>query len=506
MSRTCDDCGSSWDGGATFCGLCGGLLDEGLRTRVVRDADGGGWWRRPWVGVVVVLLLVGGAVAAVPRLSIERTPPVDGEIGVPEDDDLNAAPAAAGRRLVSSEPPEVRCTVDDDPVECVGWSRRVAPSESAERGSGWVTQMGAHVVAVDDEAMAVFDGVDGTRLWRDEGLAGAYPLDVSDDRILIDDGATTLLDVRDGTVVWSVPAGSGLLGGTIEGGLAVTAEHGPTGGTHVAGRDLVDGSVEWERDLPGAHHASGTLRDGRLLLEGIDGVTPHVLLDMATGEIEAEFEVNADWTAGVVDDIGVLVEEPRRDPADSDSSSEGTLLTGVDLTDGIPAWQRWVPDATGRPAVPVEGAVVVVEVDRLAVLEPATGDLRWELELPGSLVAADHGSRGWWSHAGGAAHAWSSVVVVHDHGGLVRAHDPATGAPLWERTMADSVQHVFAADDLLMVRTDGGRVTLLDPATGDERVTVDLGQGHAAAWDPMLVFHPSSGHATRIDLPGVDVP
>lgn len=506
VSRTCGDCGSSWDGRATFCGRCGGLLDDALATRGTPDRGMRRWWR-PWVGALGVAVVVGGAVAAVPRLSIERTPPVAGEIGVPEEDDLNAAPASTRTRDRVPDPPEVSCSVDDEPVACVRWSRAVLSPAGFERSGGWAAPVGdTHLLAAGHDGFAVFDVTSGARLWRDASLAPSYPLDVTDGGVMVDGPAgTSYRGLDDGTVWWSSPTGSGLLGGVIVDDVGVLGEHDANGDTTLRGRRLHDGAVVWERGLSGALHMAGELPGGRVFLEPADGQSTHVVVDAPSGEVVSRFDAPRGWLAGHTQGIAFVVSESTRDPADPNLAGDGgATLTAVRLDDGTTAWTRALPSSQ-MPVSIADGTVLSESTDRVVALEATTGDVRWELDLAGSFALAHHGAGSWWGLTSGNED-WSPVAVVHDQADdLVRAHDLVTGEVVWERSVDEETQHVFATGDIVMAHRQDG-ATLLDPTTGDERLSVALSGGHVAGWDPLTVVHPPSGHVTVLDVPGVDVP
>lgn len=506
MSRTCVDCGSSWDGRATFCGRCGSLLDEGIGAHA--DRDGGARRRRPWVGALAVAVVVGGAVAAVPRLSIERTPPVDGEIGVPEEDDLNAAPASARTRDLAAPPPEITCTVDGTPVACVRWSRTVLPPEGFERGGGWFAPAGdAHLLAASSEGFAIHDAATGTRLWQDDGLADSHPLDVSDGGVLLDGPAgTTYRDLDDGTVVWETPSGSGFLGGVVVDDVAVLGEHTPDGDTVLRGRDLRDGAVVWEAELPGALHVVGELPGGQALLEGVDGRPRHVVLDAVTGEVVSQFEAPRGWVAGVVDGIALHVSEPTGgDPSGPNLAGDGgATLTAIRLDDATVVWTQALRSAQWPVSI-TAGTALAPSTDHVAALEVATGRVRWELDLRASVELGHHGSGAWWGPGPGSED-WATVAVTYDQvGETVRAHDLGTGEVVWDRIVDGPIQHVFATGEVVLVDQRDG-FTLLEPATGDEILSVALDGGHLSNWDPLTVIHPPSGQAALLDVPGVTVP
>lgn len=506
MSRTCSDCGSSWDGRATFCGRCGGLLDEGLATHGDRR-DVGAWWRRPWFGALAVAVLVAGAVAAVPRLSVERTPPVAGEIGVPQQDDLNAAPASSRRRTRAAPPPEVTCTVDGAPVECVQWSREVLSPAAPDRGGGWFGPMGRdHLVTAGEDGFTAYDAGSGTRLWRSEGLAGVYPIGASDGRVLLEGpGGTSLRDLDDGTVLWSTPAGSGFLGGAIVGRTAILGEHTETGDTRLRGRAVADGATVWEHDLPGALHIVGEAAEGRVMLAPGDGRSVFMVVDAASGELLSRLDAGQGWVAGVVDDVALVVTEPTVDPSAPNLAGDGgATLTAHRLDDGTVAWRRELRSSQ-MPVNIAADTVLVPSTDRVLALEVATGEPRWTLDLPGSTVLAEHGSGAWWNPAADRDD-WSTVAVLHDQvDDTIHAHDLSTGEVVWERAVEAQLQHVFVTRDLLAAHSASG-VTLLDPGTGTEQVSVALDGAFVSGWAPLTVFDPSSGYGTRLLVPGVDVP
>lgn len=506
MSRTCSTCGRAWDRRASFCGGCGDLLVDDLGTVSSTTAGTRRWWQHPAARLGAVAVVVGAAVAAVPQLSIERTPPVDGEIGVPETDDLRAAPASDVQPPRPDAPP-VSCDVGGDPVDCVTWSRPLLTPAGAENGGGWAIGAGDHVLLLGNHAIEVVDADDGTRLWRSEELAGAFPLDVGDGRVILHGPqGLAALSMATGDVLWEAPElharGDGM---TAEGVLVLQGPQGSDSATMV-GVDAADGTERWRRSFDWPAFVVGSLDGGRVMLEEASPDPDRLVVDVATGEVVTRIQIDAEWMFDASGPIAVFVRQARPDPGGPNPAGDGgATLVGVDTTDGTTRWSRDVPAGQvefGR----LDDLVLAPSTDRLLAIDATTGEVRWETDLSGSLDVGSHVTGGWfgprWNEGGR-----SPVAVVHDQvDGLVRALDPADASVRWERVIEDGVDGVLATGDHVMVHSGGGSVTFLDPEDGTVTHRVDAPRQHTAGWDPLLVVHAPSGQVTRLDVPGATVP
>lgn len=497
MTRTCDSCGRAWPSAAAFCGVCGALLDPSVaarpdpvtgRTSALRHAVA-----RPAVGWAAAIAVVLLAVVAVPRLTVERTQPVDGEIGVPEDDELQAAPAAAPPRS-RAPAPEVTCSLDDAPVPCVRWSRPLLPPEDPELGWGaWPSVVGDHLLLSAPDGIEGIDPVEGTRRWRTPMTEIAHPVDADEDVAVIgSNGEVALFDLDTGTPLWTTQAVPMAWGDVLAEELVVLAD---TPGALV-GHDRGDGTPRWRWQAPWQDgFGLRDLDDGRLLVTSGSN-RGMAVLDVGTGEELAITDADVGWLVGLAGDVAVTAQtSPRHRPGRA--GDPGATLVGTDVDDLAVRWEQEVPSSDVSFGL-VGGVVLAPSARLLTALDTATGQVAWELALPPAADIAAHAD-GWFPGLGAAP---PDVVVVLDPAGdTVRGHDPATGALRWERATRATPAHAVVGGRDVVVHSPGS-VEVLDAATGRHRVRIQApADASLLALDPAVVAHPASGHLVGLDLP-----
>lgn len=500
MSRTCGSCGRSWHGAAAFCGACGDLLPDALSATVARTAGDRSGRRGPLLAVALGIAVLAGA-TAVPSLSIERTPPVTGEIGVPEADDLRTAPPGTTRRRAVPAP-DVTCAVADRPVTCVVWSRDLVGPASPDGRQAWPAIVDRdHVLLAGQDALTGVDVHDGTRLWQDEAMGHAFPHDAGSGVVVLDGpaGGAQVRDLTTGQPRWESEGAGGVVQGDVVQGDVVLTGAAERDEPAVVARDLADGTQRWRWGSPWRSVQVAGVTGDRILLMPTHDESGLAVLDVRTGAALAVAEAEvAHWLVGVVADVAVLAlpagqqGSSRRAPA----GDGGALLRGVSLLDGQVAWEHRVPAGDVMFGL-VDGVVLAPSTDRLTVLDARTGVEAWRLE-PTDEAAGYHGPLG----ATGAP-SWqdlpSIVVTVDDQDDVLRGRDPLTGEVRWA-TPVDGVLHVAVSPEAVWaVRHEG--FVLLDPDTGRERLQVHAPGHHPAGFDPLVLFHHGSGTVTRLSVP-----
>lgn len=504
VTRTCGTCGRSWSAPAAFCGTCGALLDDGLATTRT-PGPSAARRRHPVVAGGVVALAVVAVVAAVPSLSIDRTPPVDGTIGVPAPDDLQAAPAdTTVRRPV--EAPEVVCLRDDVAVDCVAWSRALAsPPSGRDEFGAWVLPVGDRVLVVTEDRVEAVDAADGTRLWQRDtaGEGGLYPVGVvgHDGLVLAGGNHTAVVDLRDGGERWVVDTGVAAWGMGADADLVLVQAPGRSGVSVVA-HDAADGHRRWAWDAPwvDVHVARPPGSDRIVVVSSAgDGLA---VLDRATGRELARSEDMADtWLVGVLDDVAVVATSPATPPASAPdlAGDGGATLRGIDLAGGAQRWEHDVP-ASNRGFDLAGGLVVAPSTGQLTAIDARTGQVVWEVPTQAPEFSASHGTL-WSASAAATGEPVHTLVTVEPSQSVLRGRDPTTGAVRWERETRDGIHHASVDGDRLLVFAVQG-TSVHDAATGAPVVQVRTSNGSPVGADPFLLYHHGSGYVTRIDVDG----
>jgi hypothetical protein len=158
-TRSCADCGASWDRRARFCGTCGSLLpdaDPDTAARRGRDAWVG---RLTITGAMVLVIALAASVGdeIVAQLVAHRPDPA---VAMPDADELvereGLSPEARRDALAPFDPTRTRCT----PTGCEQWRRPTAD---------WVdsaTVSGGNLVLVERDEVIAVDIRTGEERWR----------------------------------------------------------------------------------------------------------------------------------------------------------------------------------------------------------------------------------------------------------------------------------------------------------------------------------------------------
>lgn len=502
MPSTCPSCDRSWDDSAAFCGRCGALLDHG-RATLVRTGPRPRWWRHSIAVGVGATLAAAGAVLAVPSLSIDHEVPVGGEVGVPDTDDLpTASPVARVPPAVAA--PEVTCHRGDVRVDCVAWSRDLAPPMAAagDHGVG-VLARGDRVFVLSGDGIQAAETATGTRRWRwapppeASEHSGVHPVGrVDGAMVLAGAERITVIDRADGEQRWTMaaePAGWP----AVVGDLVLTTSRSTGDRGAITARDVEDGTVawRWRSPWPGAT-VQAVDPAGRVVVSDHHRVA---VLDGSSGDELARTALGGHHLAGVVDAIGVVVEMPDVVPGAGSEPAEpaGAMIRGFDLRTGEPRWEHATD--TVHPDVRLVGPrVFVVSDGGLRALDASTGQVAWEHDgigrtwLSGSVELDDRSPPG------------PGVLVAGDpRVDGARAFDPVTGEELWAKERL-SARYASVQGDLVVLFA-GEDLYGIDAATGRDLVRVSAPGASVAGFHRGMVVlhHAQSGMVTAVDLPAV---
>jgi len=155
-------------------------------------------------------------------------------------------------------------------------------------------------------------------------------------------------------------------------------------------------------------------------------------------------------------------------PDNSDSWFRGDFLDIYSV-----AWIRpamvITRDPLAVPAVAIETNVLVATDDsRLLCLDIQSGIARWEAELPASQLMLPVAGQ-------------QSAIAYSPLSNLCVCFDVQTGMRRWEYRIRPLLGHISIQDGLVVIATEGSRVTALDEITGDELWTITTGLGNTNA-------------------------
>lgn len=456
--QTCPSCGRPWGRDASYCGACGALLgdrDPGTEEAAPPPVERS---RVRWWATAATVAALAVAVLGLPGIGTGG--PDGGDVDTDTIELPTEAPTAA-----PSGPVPLRCTQDRLVVDCLAWDVDAGgPISLGPRLDG-----GEVLVDHRPEAITVRDATTGEVRWRREDVGRAPPLRVAGDVLLVRAGPSTVaaLDLDDGAERWR--AGDvRSVGALPELGpdLAVLGRVGDDEVDGLVALDPATGEVAWEWTTPwDAPIASAT-----------QAVAPDVLLVTGGGRL-ARLDATTGATTWDVETLpgGYLQAQPP------DHVSVQQLTEGDDP-------RLWIHDvATGTRVLEMPAARVashLVAGARLVVHAPAegvvrahdltTGEEQWHLLLDGGPGALGFPA---------TATAPRDALVVLERGQRrVTRLDPGTGDPLWSVRLQvpparSSTGGTFLGtpailDDVVVVEDTSSIVTVLDLATGEERVRV----------------------------------
>lgn len=490
MARACPTCGRSWGPDATFCGACGTLLGPAPPQPTEPSSVARG--RRAGL-IVLTALVVAAAVLAVPQVSFPSLSPKD----VDDEVELPTAVGAAPTTPADDSGDPVRCVGHQSPAACIVWQVETRGSQPLGPrlpgidllvGSGpgglqvretdtgevrwsrddlpemWPLGVVNGVVVARTRSLTQgFDARDGSALWAKTGLRPVgLPLQLDPPAVLLGrgdaDGTTALiaLEPRDGDARWEwTPPWEGVVTS-----VASASPHAilASGAGQLARIDATTGQTLWTVQTledaylqahPPAHVAAQSLEQG-------PESTELVIHDATSGHIVQQVpEGGAIMSHLVVDGVIVVHRPPEQ------------AVEGISLETGERVWSHNLREsgALGFPVTPsARGPVVVLDDDatRIRRLDPSTGEPLWQVDLPASSRAANS------SAYLGQPMLVDDHVVVEDPSSVITVLDLATGG---QRVRVEGGRQldVRSLDPLTLVRDDQWmRIDVRDPASGDQ--------------------------------------
>jgi outer membrane protein assembly factor BamB len=488
----CAACGAVWDRRARYCGVCGAAFVAAAVPPPQAAADGRSRRR----------LLLGGGLAAVavllalatwfPGRSPSGPASADSEVALPGPGELpgrppsegsDDRPAADGEEGGPPAAPDVAAPVCD-PVGCEVWRRSLAhPIDGLSLGPDRLFYLqDSTVIALDrasgvirwrrplDQAVRADDGPGRPQPWASALVAG------DDSRVVVATSRGVQLTSHDGRPAWAVPLPvDGLV---VDLQLAddvvlvvhevlgpdQPSEDGEAGGGAVAAPlraialSATDGTVRWERNLPGQVVTQSDLGGPHeLLLAPVDGEL--VALELATGQ--PRFTVPAQESSAGAQLVGryLLL------AGDQDAALRVVATRDGSLLAELSGWPRHTAEVDGR-------LIAIVGRD-----DPGASQPRYE-----AVAVTPDGAIAWTRPLAAADVCCGCCPSLLDLGaGRLRiAADPraeaqvvaaATGEVLWRDPLALGPGEVDAADQwqvgdgLLISSPEGGDggYTLFDP-------------------------------------------
>ena len=365
----------------------------------------------------------------------------------------------------SEQSPEAGpCVLGDEDAPCVTWRR-----------SGFVAASSAGTVAVAAEADGILKGLDtssGEVLW-DAALDGeVFAIATVDDLAFVSiEDAVVVMAVEDGEEVWRHP-----------GSLVDPGRDGIP--TLIAGDGVVYGvATDSGADVWSANALSGVLGNAM----GTDMVvisleSEIVAVDRNTGEERWHYAADMPIFASVVTDDAVVAST-----ASTASEFDGYVILEADsgqLVNGR-------DDVSNALVIESEGHLVEVRFGQGASgIDAETGDYTWDIPLGNAFFV---GAREFTLRD-------RALLMTADQNGVevVALIDPATGQQRWQvRGDAQLEQVTRGARFLALIRLGG--ITLHDPETGTPIVELAVPNG-VVLWDePLLVYDGETIVAVRTD-------
>lgn len=475
MPRACPTCGRTWGPDAAFCGACGTHLDpspDGPWDQDPAHAPNGSGPSRGLVLVAVLAVAVAAALA-VPRVDLPSlgTDRVDDEVALPDDvDSPRPTPTA-------SEGP-VRCLGVASPTACIMWQVETrGPQPLGPRLPG--TDV---LVSSGPNGLQVREAATGELRWSRDDIPEVWPLGVVDDVIVARTRSLTQgFAVRDGAALWAKtglrPVGAAL---RLEPPSVVLGRGDSDGTRTLVALDPGGGDVRWEWDPPwtGTIKSVASTSPDAVLATGAGRLAR---IDAATGQTV--------WTVDTVEGAYLQAHPPGHVTAQPLDQDDGTAPVLVHDTTTGEVVQQLSDGGVVMSHLVTAGVLVVHRPAEQTVdgLSLRTGQPVWShpLRPRGSLgFPVDEPSRG-------------PVVVMDDEARLVRRLDPTTGELLWEAELPTSPrganssaflgQPMLVADHVV-VEDPSSVVTVLDLATGRQRARVDGGlQLDVRSLDPLTL-------------------
>lgn len=425
-----------------------------------------------------------------------------------------ATPRADGGPEVTEETPD---DVEEDPLGPAPESVPFHPDEAFAHAGYAPTR---HGTLEGSGAVALHELV-----WRAEvDEAVKSTLVVASGRLFFgaNDGRVYALDAATGRREWSFDSGSDVSGGLVVDGGRVLA--GNDDGRFFS-LDGTTGELQWAADVEGKVWSSPVVVDGRVIVATNRGSI--VALDIDDGALLWSLEVEGEARAPLSSDgdsvfgatvRGLLCSNTCRYARDGDCDDGGGRSSyelcrfGTDCAD---CGARRRPSRSVREVFSATGTVFRIDVP--------TGQLLWEVEIDDGATAAPvpdgdtvlvadwggsvrrmrkiDGAELVVQTVDGAEFAGSGALadrwILPSTDGVVRALNPQTFAPVWERALAEGVTaSVSATRDTVLVPGEEGTVHVLDVENGSPLWTFKTQAEVSTApvtWESLTIFANNDG-------------
>ncbi|GAA4987670.1 serine/threonine-protein kinase [Streptomyces hyderabadensis] len=245
--------------------------------------------------------------------------------------------------------------------------------------------------------------------------------------------------------------------------------------------DPADGSTLWRHPVTEAVRNEPPVVSGGLVQPEVGLLGPLEALDPATGEPEWQQDMPAYDGLRTVGDMLLL------------TRSDG-MVTGVDSASGRTTWTRRIPGQAvpyftsfageRRPAAYATSPSADGQRTRVTAVDPASGDVRWDAELAGTLTPV--------GAADGSVFLVAEGRTYSDVKAVVR-YTPATGATR-RVTLPIPVEQASASagvrGDTVYLMGAGGSLVAVDMAAGKQawRLETGVSRGSAPVSDGRHVY------------------
>jgi outer membrane protein assembly factor BamB len=271
--------------------------------------------------------------------------------------------------------------------------------------------------ASDDGALHALSRATGSELWTFAADGVSSPLV---------DGGSLFLKLGSGVIVaLNAPTGAEQWRSTAyEGPTVLVANQGSivfgTGDGSIVALDAKTGSERWRTDVADSG-VGNPASDGSRIFAGIPGAD-FVAVDASTGEIAWRQPLAGDLTgtATVANGIAYI---------GASGDTDTTPLRAFDAASGTPLWES--EESLASPAVADGVAYSGSTTGLVAALDAATGEVRWRIQLDGSVRAP--------ALAGGVLYLTADAEL------RIYAVEPATGRVYWSFDVDGSNQCCIAA-------------------------------------------------------------
>lgn len=313
------------------------------------------------------------------------------------------------------------------------------------------------------------------------------------------------VDLQSGAITVKCRAEGGVLGPTVDGGVAYFVSR--KGTLHAV--DTASGRQKWRVAVPLAHPVYGAttavVGDTLLAIFWTDSGASPCAVEAATGR--------SIWPEGApllgADDLHEFAAGDGLLFASSFEGNHSVSFYAFRIATGEVAWDGTVATGIeGTPAV-VDGTVYAVQTGgRLIALDAAGGITKWEYPSDEQLFGDDEDDGDWDATTEATAPAVDSTTAyfglhnLDSQAGAVYAVDTATGRHKWTfRTTTGIVRPPIVADGLVHAVCAEGILHTLDAATGEQCWQFHLGgdPGEPVVQDGVLYVGSSNGFLYALD-------